>query len=226
MAETPVYVAVTARFDGGALADATVINITLIPLASPIKAVLRGPSGNVRADSTIVLNATGSVDPDDPANNVKPMSVTWRCTREDFPNPCFTSTDMGTQRGLTWAIDASKLTAGIKHVFQANVGKDSNRDFAFTVITPTAGAIPTGRIVRTCGASCPAKHSADLPLSLSLVFDAGSTDAAVTWTWDQLTSISGFNGEGTNQAQPDLREPHPECTGCDDRSWCLNLHHE
>jgi hypothetical protein len=198
-AGTPVTATLTANFKGAAPGTETTVVVGLTPQASPISAVLRGPSGDVRADRPITLNAASSVDPDDPSNNTL-LEVEWNCQREDFPNPCFTGTDFGTQSGLTWTIPAGLLSPDLKHLFTVNLAKgtDPNKKeaSAFLVVTPKAAAIPTGRLVRVCaGAACPKKHSADVPLALSLVTDAASAGATVAWTSDQVKSINSSDGE-------------------------------
>lgn len=189
-------VSLSAKFANG---QPTVINVTLTAEASPIEAILRGPSGDVRSDRTIVLSAAGSVDPDDPMNT-QPFSIKWDCTREDFPTPCFSGTSVGTQSGLTWSIPGSLLASGVKHTFTATVSKsdgvDTRRDAASVVLRPTTAAIPTGRIQRVCAAAaCPLKHSADAPLSLSMVADSGSANAKVAWKSDQVTGINSNDGK-------------------------------
>ena len=190
----PFTMVLTAKFTGSA--DATTYNVTLNPVPSPVKAVLRGPSGDVRTDRSIVLNATSSMDPDDPTNNQEPFQVVWQCVRDDFPAPCFTGKDYGTQSGLTWTVPGSLLTAGRKYVFTATVMKSGGRsDTAGLLVTPTAAAIPTGRILRVCGAACPEMHSADKDLSLSLVADTGFADSTIAWSSDQVAGLASFNGE-------------------------------
>lgn len=201
--DTPITVTLAAKFKGAADVTATTVEVVLTPEGSPISAVLRGPSGDVRADRTITLNAASSVDPDDPSNNT-PMEVEWRCQREDFPNPCFTGTDFGSQNGLTWSIRAGLLSPDLKHVFTVNLrkvtGDATKHASAFLVVTPKAAAIPTGRLVRVCaGTACPEKHSADMPLALSLVTDAASAGATVTWTSDQVKSINSNDGKTDTQ---------------------------
>jgi hypothetical protein len=195
-ADTPVIVGLTASFEGGSVS--TTINVTLTPKASPLQAVVNGPSGDVRADKPIVLNATRSLDMDDPTNNKEPFAISWSCVRADFPTPCFPGTTYGAQRGLSWAIDANLLTADVAHTFTATVSKTSGARSASSsiVLTPRSVAIPTGRLVRLCaGAICPPRHSSDVPLAISLLADAGSADAAVTWTSDQLKTINTNDGE-------------------------------
>jgi hypothetical protein len=183
-----------AKFDGET--EETVLEVALTPKFSPIKANLRGPSGDVRADREFILNATSSVDPDDPTNTRRPFVVDWECIRDDFPNPCFPGKAFGNQRGLVWTIPAGLLEPGRVHSFKAIVSKSDNRTsgMAGVAITPKAD-IPTGRLVRVCGAVCPEKHSADMPLALSMVLDASSAGAAVAWTSDQVTSINSNDGE-------------------------------
>lgn len=199
-ANTSITVTLTAKFKGQADVTATTVDVVLTPLASPISVVLRGPSGDVRADRAITLNAASSVDPDDPSNNT-PMEVVWSCQREDFLNPCFTGTNFGSQNGLTWRIPAGLLSPDLKHVFSVDLKKGTKRDSAFMVVTPKAAAIPTGRLVRVCaGAACPEKHSADMPLALSLVTDAASAGATIAWTSDQVKSINSNDGETDTQS--------------------------
>jgi hypothetical protein len=158
--------------------------ITLVPLLSPVKAVLRGPSGDVRADKLIVLNASSSLDPDDPAN-ATPFAITWGCTRADYPTPCFAGTAYGMQAGLSWSLSASLLTPGVQHTFTATVSKAGRSASASVSLTPVDVRVPTGRVLRVCAsaAGCPARHSASAPLALSLVSD--SPAATVAWSSDQ-----------------------------------------
>lgn len=190
----PFTATLTAKF-ADQVAE-TVINVTLTPVPSSIKANLRGPSGGVRADRQIILNATSSVDPDDPTNSRKSFSVDWECIRDDFPNPCFPGKAFGNQRGLTWTIPVGVLESGRVHTFKAIIGKDDARpsEVAGLTITPKAD-IPSGRLVRVCGAACPEKHSADMPLALSMVLDASSAGAKVTWASDQVPRLADFNGK-------------------------------
>jgi hypothetical protein len=186
----------TAKFTDASVA--TQYNVTLVPEASPVRAVLTGPSGDVRTDRSIILNATSSVDPDDPTNNKEPFQIDWQCVRDDFPAPCFSGKDYGTQRGLTWNISGSLLSAERTYTFTATVKKSDGRsDKASLVIKASAAAIPTARIVRVCGGACPEKHSADKDLSLSVVADAGLADATIAWTSTQVDGISGFDGESS-----------------------------
>lgn len=195
-AALPSYtVTLTAKFDGAAPTDVSTIDVELWPQSSPVKANLRGPSGDVRADRTIIFNATSSADPDDPSNGREPFNIQWECTREDFPEPCFPGKAYGLQNGLTWSIDGTLLTPGKQHTFVARVSKGNRNDMAAVTIKPTAADIPTGRLVRVCGSACREKHSADMPLSLSLVADAASAGATVTWSSDQVNQMSSYNGE-------------------------------
>jgi hypothetical protein len=190
---TARLVGLTARFAGST--EAVSINVTLLPMRSPIRAVLRGPDGDVRAARTIVLNAGSSEDPDDPGNS-RPFGITWQCTRADFPTPCFEGTDFGVQRGLTWTINGSLLTPGVAHTFIGVLTKGSSRSAAASLtLKPSADAIPTGRIVRVCGAKCPHHHNANSPLALSLLLDADAAGAAAAWSSDQVDGLSSFDGK-------------------------------
>lgn len=168
------------------------VDVELTAEGSPLQAQLKGPSGSVRGDRTLVLNAAGSVDPDDPTGNT-PMTVTWECIRADYPAPCFAGTDYGEQSGLDWKLKASLLTPNIQHTFKVTVskgtslaGRSASAALSLTPL-PTASKVPTGRIIRQCsGSTCPKRHNADTPLALTLAPDSGFEAATVTWRSDQL----------------------------------------
>jgi REJ domain len=96
----------TAKF-AGATQIATA-EVTLEAVGAPLVAQLKGPSGDVKSDKTVTLDAGTSSDPDDPQGS-KPMTFTWDCVREDFPQPCFASTNRGDQVGAKWSLPASLL---------------------------------------------------------------------------------------------------------------------
>jgi hypothetical protein len=54
----------TARFTGSTAAATA--DIALTAVGTPLSAVLLGPSGDIMGDKAIVLDASRSVDPDDP----------------------------------------------------------------------------------------------------------------------------------------------------------------
>jgi hypothetical protein len=189
-------VRVTAKFAGTDVN--TSVTITLQPQSSPLVARLRGPTGDIPDTRTIVLNAAGSVDPDDP-HGVSPLSVTWECVRADFPQTCFTGLNsFGKQNGLTWTLPANLLTPDIEHTFRVTVQRASGGATASDSVTlkPTTAKIPTGRIRRVCGiGACPARHNVDDALSLTMALDAGSETATVTWSVEQIPSLAAVTGQ-------------------------------
>lgn len=197
-------VRLTANFKNSA--SKAIVDVTLTAEGSPLQAVLRGPSGSIRGDRIIVLNASQSIDPDDPTGNA-PLIVNWECVRADYPTPCFTGTASGEQSGLVWKLDASLLAASMAHTFKVTVSKvtgatvrSASASLSLTPL-PVASKSPTGRVVRQCsGATCAKTHNADAPLALTLVPDAGYEAATVSWQSDQLAGID----LGTS---PDLRIP-------------------
>jgi hypothetical protein len=189
-------VRVTARFVGSGAS--TSMNVTLQPQASPVAARLRGPSGDIPDTRTVVLNAAGSADPDDP-QGVNPLAVTWECIRADFPQTCFAGiNNFGKQDGLTWTLPANLLTPDIEHTFRVTVTRASDGSSASDYVTlkPTAAKIPTGRIRRVCGVgACPERHNVDDALSLTMALDAGSEAATVTWSVEQVPSLAAVTGQ-------------------------------
>jgi hypothetical protein len=82
--------------------------VAVVPVGSPLQAILSGTAGDVPSDRTIVLFAGRSRDPDDPFG-AEPLALEWSCQREDFPQPCFSTTDRGNQLGSLWYIRAALL---------------------------------------------------------------------------------------------------------------------
>jgi hypothetical protein len=168
--------------------------ISLTAQGSPLKAAVRGPAGYVKSNQLIKLDASASIDPDDPDNN-KPMIYTWECTREDFPAPCFQASDRGMQDGPRWVVNASLLTPDKEHTFTLNVSKGLRSTTAAPlVVIPRSAQIPTGQIVRLCGrgsqGDCPERHNTDAPLTLSIRLDATSAAASFSWFSEQVPGIS------------------------------------
>lgn len=197
-----INVTVTAKFTGATAADATTAVVTLTALASPLRANLKGPQGDVKSDRDIVLSAAGSRDPDDP-QATKPLAVSWDCVRADFPAPCFTGAAAGTKDGLTWTIPAGLLATDVQHTIVANVSRtyangtvnNDAADQAQVSLTPRGGAIPTGRIRRVCSGPCPPNHSADSALIVTLAADAGSEAATVAWSSEQIPTAGTVTGK-------------------------------
>lgn len=192
---TPLTASVTAKFAGRT--ETTVLNITLYGQASELRPVLRGPSGSVRMDRTIVLNASSSMDPDDPTNSITPFNINWECRRSDWPTPCYTGRAFGSQQELSWSFEGSNLAAGVEYTFTATLSKRSRHGSypASLKLTPTSNPVPTGRLVRVCAARlCPTMHNSVDPLPLSVLADAGSEGAVVSWSSDQVPFISSFSG--------------------------------
>lgn len=167
------------------------MDVSLVAQGSPLQAVLQGPSGSVRGNRTIVLDADKSYDPDDPTGN-EPLAVTWECVRSDYPAPCFASTDYGEQSGLTWKLRAALLTPNLQHTFKVTVSKGSRSASSSVSLTPlpTASRLPTGRLIRQCsGTTCSNRHNTDTALALTLAPDAGFETATVSWQSDQLSDV-------------------------------------
>jgi hypothetical protein len=192
-------VRLTAKFAGATAVAAKVVR--LLAEASPLEPNLHWAGGDiVKADQLIVLDATGSRDPDDP-NGKQPLTYVWECIREDFPTPCFSSLDRGVQRAGKWTFSARLLTANIEHSFRVTIVKGSRSAIAPNPvkITAKAGQVPTGRIIRLCsggsdGQACPHRHNADAPLSLALYLDPPSSAATYSWSSDQIANLSGSTG--------------------------------
>lgn len=185
-------VRLTTKF-AGSTRNSTV-DVTLISEGTDLIAKLKGPSGDFKNDKLIVLDASGSKDPDDPALALEPLSYAWECTRDDYPQPCFANSTRGEQQGAKWRIPAELLGVDKWHTFKVTVtkgtGADGRSSSTSIRIRPREAKqkIPTGRILRVCGRDeCPPRHSTDAPLSLALRLDPGSESATFLWKSDQMS---------------------------------------
>lgn len=215
-----------ARFAGSQPELASESDVMLYAVGSPLVAELRGPAGDVRSDRTIVLDASASRDPDDPAGSV-PLTFGWTCTRADWPVPCFANVSRGelVGGGARWILPLPLLEQDIAHTFRMILGKASSGDArsaaAELTMTPRSPVlpIPTGRLSRLCGraggvpgsaaaalvaalasntaTACPQRHGVDAPLSLLLRLDAGFESANITWLSEQVPSLAAPGTLGT-----------------------------
>ncbi|EFJ43984.1 hypothetical protein VOLCADRAFT_95837 [Volvox carteri f. nagariensis] len=188
-----VSLRVTASYGGGASGSADVV---VVAAGSPPLAVLKGPAGDVLDNTTLVLNATSSSDPDVPSSK-----STETLQRSDHPTPCFTSTEQGdqlTQPGV-WSIPPGLLSTDIWHTITVTVYKQVqsgasplNATASVTLRPRAAGsgsAFPRGSLTRQCAAAaCAAPHSTDrnltVLLQLASPYDTTAAAAAITVAWD------------------------------------------
>jgi hypothetical protein len=63
--------------------------VDLLAEGSELVAALEGPSGRQPATSLLLLDASKSLDPDDPQGSSGALTFSWGCTRQDFPALCF-----------------------------------------------------------------------------------------------------------------------------------------
>lgn len=196
-AGTTYELQLTAWFAGSDLKSTATVK--LLAVGSPLVARLTGLTGDVLDDRQLVLDASGSVDPDDPGA-ASPLGFSWSCTRADFPMPCFSGSDRGQQSGATWSLPVSLLGLDVAHTFTVTVSKgegDNMRSASATLtMTPRTSKVPlpTGRLLRLCAGDCPEQHSVDEPLSLQLLLDAGAETAAIEWQ-----SASVYLGDADNK---------------------------
>ncbi len=67
----------------------TVLHLTVLARQAPPMAVLNAPGGEVAADMLLLLDASGSHDPQDPQAAQGPLQVSWACWQLDNGKPCF-----------------------------------------------------------------------------------------------------------------------------------------
>ncbi len=217
-AATAYTFAVTARYTDATAGVESTDSVALIAASTPLRADLRGPSGDVRADAEFILDASRSNDPDDPTDATEPMRYEWSVRREDFPEPAFgNAAYAGFKNGSRWTINATTGDMAFDkwYTFSVTVAKGTINTPTYRSATSSilvrrrSGATPTGRIVRWCGVSlldgqpvsCPAKHNPSSALSLLLYPDAGFETARVSRWYTPAGSaltLDASNSKGLN----------------------------
>ena len=91
--------------------------------ASPLRSIIQGKSGGVKTAGTVVLDASKSVDPDDPQGT---LDFAWSCYHEDFPKACFgnaTADKLPRVVGSRYVIPAGSMDSGKWHKIELLVSK-------------------------------------------------------------------------------------------------------
>lgn len=113
---------------------------------------------------------------------------------------CFPSCLQTTVQGQ-WALPKGLLTADVLHTFTVTVYKESAPGStpltasASLSLRPRSTAVPfpRGSLTRQCGlAGCKAPHGTDRPLTVAMVLDADYTAATVSWSSDEVPSVSSL----------------------------------
>ncbi|GIL87893.1 hypothetical protein Vretifemale_15933, partial [Volvox reticuliferus] len=195
---------VTATYSGGGSgsADVVVLASGSAPLAS-----LKGPTGDVLDNTTLLFNATASSDPDNPGDPHGAIKYSWDCRRSDYPTPCFTSSEQGSQEQGLWTLPPGLLSSGIWHTITVTVYKNVTE--GATPLSATSSVsfrprsattpFPRGTLSRLCAAAaCSAPHSTDrnltVLLQLAAPYNTASTAATVivTWASAEAPAVSGL----------------------------------
>ncbi|GIL87895.1 hypothetical protein Vretifemale_15941 [Volvox reticuliferus] len=195
---------VTATYSGGGSgsADVVVLASGSAPLAS-----LKGPTGDVLDNTTLLFNATASSDPDNPSDPRGAIKYSWDCRRSDYPTPCFTSSEQGSQEQGLWTLPPGLLSSGIWHTITVTVYKNVTE--GATPLSATSSVsfrprsattpFPRGTLSRLCAAAaCSAPHSTDrnltVLLQLAAPYNTASTAVTVivTWASAEAPAVSGL----------------------------------
>jgi hypothetical protein len=80
-------VQVAAKYQGSP--GSSYATVDLRAEGSALVAALEGPSGRQPDTSLLLLDASKSMDPDDPQGSSGALTFSWGCTRQDFPALCF-----------------------------------------------------------------------------------------------------------------------------------------
>ncbi|KXZ53681.1 hypothetical protein GPECTOR_6g598 [Gonium pectorale] len=180
--------------------------VTVTAVGAAPMAQLAGASGDVPDDAVLVLNATGSLDPDT-TRDLQQLSFAWDCRqvqrREDAPAPCFLGADQGdttTSPGV-WRLPPSLLTHGPLHAITVTVIKAVARGAAPLVHTasvsfrvrPASEPFPRGALTRQCSAAeCQRAHGTNKDLVVMLVLAPEYRNATATWSCDEVPSLSSL----------------------------------
>jgi hypothetical protein len=78
---------VAAKYQGSL--GSSYATVDLRAEGSALVAALEGPSGRQPDTLLLLLDASKSLDPDDPQGSSGALTFSWGCTRQDFPALCF-----------------------------------------------------------------------------------------------------------------------------------------
>eukprot|EP00878_Enallax_costatus_P046900 GHUV01057218.1.p1 GENE.GHUV01057218.1~~GHUV01057218.1.p1 ORF type:complete len:549 (+),score=74.29 GHUV01057218.1:512-2158(+) len=166
---------------------ATTDTLTLRAVGSPLAVQLVGPSGSVpMLQGNITYDASGSRDPDDPADNKAQMTYLWSCYNNVDMSPC-----IGTQDDARWTLDPSKLSANQSHTIALTVAKGSRNSTTSTTIIPMVTPVPSGHITRFCGLQLATPDTPNFKLSPSDTSASADLDLSFP-DFDPAPSIPGL----------------------------------
>ncbi|GFR46951.1 hypothetical protein Agub_g8600 [Astrephomene gubernaculifera] len=204
---------ITANY-GGDADTATAVDMAFTAVGSTPVVALSGPPSEVPDNTTIVLSATGSYDPDT-TTTLQRLTFTWSCVHEDYPTPCFSSSVQGDADSVpgVWSIPPGLLTTGKWHTFSVTVAKEvaagASALQASASVTfrprPAADRFPRGTLTRQCASGmCTGPHSTDAPLTVMLAMAAGYSISSVLWTSAELPGL-GATAAADSSAQSNAR---------------------
>ncbi|GLI60874.1 hypothetical protein VaNZ11_003092 [Volvox africanus] len=194
---TEIKLRISASYSGSNISSYD--EVTMVTLGSKPIARVRGPSGKVPSNGTLIFNATSSRDPDI-TPDLQQLQYSWECRREDYPNPCFNGAEQGDQStDGVWQIPASLLTTEIRHTIIVTVNKvvpigtsplASTASTEFELSAP--GSFPTGNLTRQCSPDqCAKPHNTADDLVVLLTLDTDFiTGTTVVWESKDVPGIS------------------------------------
>ncbi|CAD7697795.1 unnamed protein product [Ostreobium quekettii] len=226
-AEYPYKLRMTADLKNanGEVQGSSSTEVTLRPFGSDVRAYCEGPAGDVLLDGDITLDASKSLDPDDPFNQVQSFAYEWSCSLEDG-SPCFSGkTGPKSATGTTVVLGPDSLTANVRkyHLYTVTVSKKEQgpedgdpvvvrKASAMCIFRPqdASSPMPTGKAVMDCGdLPCPARVNPTEIVVLK-VTDLKYADTTVSWSSSAINDLSSMTVGGVNNAvlfiKPDMLE--------------------
>ncbi len=99
----------TAQLRGSA--TTTELHLTLVSRLEAPVALLAAPGGEVGPELELLLDGSGSRDPEDPSGAGGPLSFSWACWRQDNLAPCFTTVGGAGGGGAGWGCLCAQVWA-------------------------------------------------------------------------------------------------------------------
>lgn len=135
-----------------------------------------------------------------------PLTYSWGCVADNYPNPCFQGALQGTVSGGIWELPVSLLTVDHLYTLIVTVSKGARSSTASLQIKPRPTTVPSGTLARICS-PCAAEHSTEQPLTISLSLDSATlaqrNALAVNWSVGQ-DSINELTNATTAVLAPGL----------------------
>ncbi|GMH46096.1 hypothetical protein BSKO_14060 [Bryopsis sp. KO-2023] len=198
-----IRISATLKDASGVVQGTVGQDVLLHAHGSPIIPRIKGKYGDVALVDDVCLDASASIDPDDP-QQLTGFSVEWKCEKHEIGGEaCFTGSNQPVVEGTRLCIPPELLTVGVWYYYTAKVSKT---DVGVTTATrsgtttiafrpkPADSPVPIGSIEMQCGArDCPRLFNpTDLVNLMVTVEKPYARNTSIAWSCDGIDDLEGI----------------------------------